>query len=76
MKEEVLGFDDSFKLTYRVLEVYAKNERKSNMYGQQKDSSVELFLLNFWVKELTLRDLADRISMATRGTQSNMIIAN
>lgn len=30
--------------------------------NEGRDSSVELYLLNNWTKELNLRDLSDRIS--------------
>lgn len=55
MKEETMGLEDSFKLTARILQVYLMQINK------QIDASVELYLLNFWVRELSIRDLADRI---------------
>jgi hypothetical protein len=39
-----------------VMSVYSKSEIESH------DSTVELFLLNFWTKELSVRDICDRIS--------------
>jgi hypothetical protein len=32
----------------------------------EKDSSIEKYLLNFWIKELSLRDLVDRIQQTTK----------
>ena len=55
MKEETLGVEDCFKLTQRVMDVYSTSEMDGN------DSTVELYLLNFWTKELSFRDLCDRI---------------
>ena len=57
MKEETLGVEDCFKLTQRVMVVYSTSEMDGN------DSTVELYLLNFWTKELSFRDLCDRISL-------------
>lgn len=58
MKEETMGLEDTFKLTTPILQVYVMQINK------QIDASVELYLLNFWVRELSVRDLADRIQMA------------
>jgi hypothetical protein len=55
MKEETMGLEDSFKLTAPILQVYLMQINK------EIDASVELYLLNFWVRELSIRDLADRI---------------
>lgn len=55
MKEETMGLEDTFKLTSRVMGVYLFQILQDN------DASVELYLLNFWVKDLSIRDLADRI---------------
>jgi len=57
MKEETMGIEDSFKLTHKVMKVFAMSE------ANEQDSSVELYLLNFWVKDLSIRDLCDRISL-------------
>ena len=58
MKEETMGMDDTFKLTHKVISVYLQQ-----IY-RDIDASVELYLLNFWVKDLSIRDIADRISLA------------
>jgi len=57
MKEETMGLDDTFKLTHKVMSVYLQQIYK------EIDASVELYLLNFWVKDLSIRDIADRITL-------------
>ena len=56
MKEEVLGIEDSFKFCTMIMAAYAKVEVEG------RDNSVELYLLNHWSKEFTLRDLIDRVA--------------
>lgn len=56
VKEEILGLEDSFKFCPQVLGSFARAEIEG------RDNSVELYLLNHWVKELSLRDLIDRVS--------------
>lgn len=63
MREEIFGLEDTFKFTTKVLAAYAHSEVNSVVLG--KDSSVELYLLNYWVRELSLRDLIDRVSNAS-----------
>jgi hypothetical protein len=55
MKEETMGLEDTFKLTSKVMAVYLAQLTK------EIDASVELYLMNFWVKDLSLRDLCDRV---------------
>ena len=43
MKEETLGIEDCFRLTQKVMKVYAKSE------VAELDSTVELYLLNFLI---------------------------
>ena len=57
MKEETLGIEDCFRLTQRVMATYATSE------ADELDSTVELYLLNFWCKDLSIRDLCDRIGL-------------
>ena len=57
MKEETLGVEDCFKLTHKVMNIYAKSEI------DEVDSTVEMYLLNFWTKDLSIRDLSDRIAL-------------
>ncbi len=57
MKEETMGLEDTFKLTGKVMQVYIQQ------ILQENDASVEVYLLNFWVKDLSMRDLADRIQV-------------
>lgn len=57
MKEETMGLEDTFKLTNKVMQVYIQQ------ILQENDASVEVYLLNFWVKDLSMRDLADRIQV-------------
>jgi hypothetical protein len=59
MREELLGLEETFRLAKLPLLAYAKTE------DEGKDNSVELYLLNHWVKELSLRDLIDRVSNAS-----------
>lgn len=54
--ESIFGLEDCFKFTLDVMQTYMKSELEG------KDSSVELYLLNNWIKELSIRDLNDRIS--------------
>jgi hypothetical protein len=56
MKEETMGVEDCFKLTINVLHCFLKAD-----LSPSQDSSVEQYLLNFWVKDLSVRDLCDRI---------------
>ena len=37
------------------------------------DSTVELYLLNFWTKDLSIRDLADRIGLCVLAAGSSNI---
>ena len=64
MKEETLGVEDCFKLTQEVMHIYAKSE------SEGKDSTVEMYLLNFWTKDLSTRDLSDRISLCSLNSDS------
>lgn len=57
MKEETLGIEDCFKLTQKVMAVFSKSE------VDELDSTVELYLLNFWTKDLSIRDLTDRMGL-------------
>ena len=57
MKEETLGIEDCFRLTQKVMKVFAKSE------VDELDATVELYLLNFWAKDLSIRDLTDRIGL-------------
>jgi len=57
IKEGTLGIEDCFKLTQKIMALYAQSE------VEETDSSVELYLLNFWTKDLSVRDLTDRIGL-------------
>lgn len=57
MKEETLGIEDCFRLTQKVMKVFASSETR------ELDATVELYLLNFWAKDLSVRDLTDRIGL-------------
>ena len=57
MKEETLGIEDCFRLTQKVMFTFANSE------VEEMDSTVELYLLNFWTKDLSIRDLSDRIGL-------------
>lgn len=58
LSDNIFGKEANFKFASTVLAVYAKAEL------DERDSSVELFILNHWVKEFTLRDLIDRVADA------------
>jgi hypothetical protein len=68
MKEEIMGLEDCFKFADQVMVSYAKTENEG------RDSSVELYLLNHWTKELSLRDLIDRVSQATSANPDNYFL--
>jgi hypothetical protein len=59
MREELLGIEDSFKFASQVLEKYAR------ALSEEKDHSVELYLLNHWVRDFSLRDIIDRVAVAS-----------
>lgn len=59
MREEVLGIEDSFKFCSYVMNGYAKVEVEG------RDNSVELYLLNHWSKDFSLRDLIDRVASSS-----------
>ncbi len=59
-----MGLEDTFKLTCKVLSVYLGHMVKDI------DASVELYLMNFWVKDLSIRDLCDRIQATVHVNQN------
>lgn len=56
MREEIFGLEDSFRIACKPMRVFALAQT------DRRDNSVELYLLNQWVREFTLRDLIDRIA--------------
>lgn len=60
LKDEFIGLEETFKLTNDIMDVFAQ----AIISG--KDSSIEQYLLNFWIKDLSLRDLVDRIQVTCR----------
>lgn len=60
LKDEFIGLEETYKIAPQVLNAYAKS------IIDEKDSSIEKYLLNFWVKDLSLRDLIDRILQTTK----------
>jgi hypothetical protein len=60
LKDEFIGLEETFKLTNDIMDVFAQ----AILSG--KDSSIEQYLLNFWVKDLSLRDLIDRVHVTCR----------
>ena len=64
MKEEIFGVEDCFKFSTNTMAAYASADLEG------RDSSVELYLLNNWVKQLRLRDLIDRVSLASTLNES------
>lgn len=59
-----MGLEDTFKLTSKVMAVYLAQLAK------EIDASVELYLMNFWVKDLSVRDLCDRVNSTVHEIQS------
>lgn len=51
--------EDSFKFATSCMGVY------SLAINEQRDHSVELYVLNYWIKDFTLRDLIDRVSVVS-----------
>lgn len=60
MREEIYGAEDSFKFASHCMSAYAQAS------VDNRDNSVETYLLNYWVKDFTLRDLIDRIASASQ----------
>ena len=60
LKEEFLGLEECFKLTHLILDFFAR------AMLEQRDSSIEQYLLSFWSKDLSMRDLIDRVQVSTR----------
>lgn len=65
LKDEFIGLEETFKLTNDIMDVFAQ------AIVDGKDSSIEQYLLNFWIKDLSLRDLVDRISVTCRFEPKN-----
>ena len=65
LKDEFIGLEETFKVTNHVMDVYAQ----ALMEG--RDASIEQYLLTFWVKDLSIRDLMDRISITSRFTRAD-----
>ena len=59
MREEIYGIEDSFKFTVTIMLSLARAELS------EKDHSVELYLLNYWIRDFSLRDLIDRIAFSS-----------
>jgi hypothetical protein len=68
MREELFGIEDSFRLTTKVMCAYAQAEVEC------RDNSVELYLLNHWVREFSIRDLIDRIQVSTQVDNRHFLI--
>ena len=59
MREEIYGIEDSFKFTVAIMLSLARAELA------EKDHSVELYLLNYWIRDFSLRDLIDRVAFSS-----------
>ncbi len=59
MHEEIFGIEDSFKFSIPILLTYSKAEL------EERDPSVELYLLNYWIRDFSLRDLIDRVASSS-----------
>ena len=56
LRESFVGLEDAFKLTSKVMQCYAK------VVSACKDASIEQYVLNQWTRDLSLRDICDRIN--------------
>ena len=65
LKEEFIGMEDTFKLTSSIMDTFA------GAVIEGRDSSIEQYLLMNWTKNLSLRDIMDRISISTRFSPGN-----
>lgn len=59
MREEIFGIEDSFKFTVAIMLSLAR------ALIAEKDHSVEVYLLNYWIRDFSLRDLIDRIASSS-----------
>ncbi len=59
MREEIFGIEDSFKFTLAIMLSLAR------ALIAEKDHSVEVYLLNYWIRDFSLRDLIDRIASSS-----------
>jgi hypothetical protein len=55
LKEEFIGLQETFQLTFSVMNPYTFAR------FEERDHSIEKYLLDFWTKDLSLRDCIDRI---------------
>ena len=62
LKEEFIGLEECFRITAKVMEPFCLAKL------QGRDFSIEQYLLNFWVKDLSLRDTVDRIQVCSRNS--------
>lgn len=60
LKEELIGLEECFKLTDKIMNSYIQAIEGG------RDSSIEQYLLNFWTKDLSLRDLVDRTNVCCK----------
>ncbi len=68
MRENLFGREESFRLTEKLMELFAKAALS------QAECSVELYLLNHWVKDFTIRDLCDRIAITVSNSNSDFFV--
>jgi hypothetical protein len=59
MKQQIFGIEETFRTTDQVMLKYGLAKLS------ERESSVELYLLNFWTTDLSMRDLCDRINTAS-----------
>ncbi len=62
LKEEFIGLEETFKLSHLVMDGF------SRAMLEERDSSIEQYLLNFWCKDLSLRDITDRIQACSKSS--------
>ncbi len=64
LKEEFIGMEETFKLTNPIMDAFA------SAVLDGRDSSIEQYLLVNWTKNLSLRDLVDRVAISCRFSSS------
>lgn len=60
LKEEFIGLQETFQLTFSIMNPYVLAR------FEERDHSIERYLLDFWTKDLSLRDCIDRIQHTGR----------
>lgn len=56
LRESFIGLEEAFKVTGKVMACYA------TVVAADRDASIEQYVLNQWTRDLSLRDICDRIN--------------